>query len=297
MNYRLSGCLSLSLFTWRGGFSRGINFRNRGSERLNIWKKPAKQRVPMTSIEGLIGLVVIGLAIAFMIVFSVQDRKSKIPLRRIPAMEHLSRMVGLAVEEGRRIHISFGRGNFLDSHAASTLTNTALLKEVLKQSAGSDRPPAITSGDGTTTLLAIDVLYSTRRAGIIGDRVDSRRGRLSGVTPLSYAAGMLPSLHQEQTSMMVTGGTLGAELNLILDTADDESIHILTASDSPVGQAVAFSSPGDVLLGEEIFALPAYMNAGSMYPASLLAEDSLRWLLIVFIILGAILRSIGLTIL
>jgi hypothetical protein len=114
---------------------------------------------------------------------------------------------------------------------------------------------------------------------------------------MSYAVGVLPALQNEQTSMMVTGGMLGAELNLILDTAEDESVNILTSSDSPVGQAVAFASPVDVLLGEEIFALPAYLNAGSMYSASLLAEDSLRWLLIVLIILGAVLRSIGLTIL
>ncbi len=251
----------------------------------------------MTSLDSLIGLVIIGLTTAFMLVFTLQDRKSRLPLRRILAMERLARAIGLSVEDGRRIHVTFGRGNFFNSHAASTLTNTALLKEVLKRTSGSDRPPAISSGDGISTLLAVDGLNSAQHAGFASERVDARRGRLTGVTPMSYAAGALSALHYEQTSMMVAGGMLGAELQLILDTAEDESVKILAAPDSPVGQAVAFASPVDMLIGEEIFALPGYLNAGSMYSASLLAEDSLRWLLIVFILLGAALRSIGLSIL
>lgn len=251
----------------------------------------------MASLDNLIGLAFIGLTIAFMLVFALQDRRSKLPLRRIAAMERLDRLTGLAVEDGRRVHISMGRGNFLDSHAASTLTNTALIKEIVTRSLGSDRPPAITSGDGTTTILAVDSLDSADNVGFTTERMTARRGRLTGVTPMSHAAGTLPAFQNEQTSMMVAGGMQGAEIRLILDTAEEESVNILTASDSPVGQAVAFSSPGDVLIGEEIFAMPAYMNAGSMYSASLLAEDALRWLLILILIIGALLQSFGMSIL
>lgn len=251
----------------------------------------------MLAFDSLIGLMIIGLAAALMLVFTAQARRSPLPMRPIKAMEHLARAVGLTVEDGRRIHISFGRGEFLDSHAASTVTNTGLLKEVLKRSAGSDRPPSITSGDGLSTLLAVDTLYSSRQGGISSDRIDARRGRLAGTSPMSYAAGVLPALQSEQTSMLVAGGMLGAEISLIIDTAEDESVNILAASDSPVGQAVAFASPVDVLLGEEIFGLPAYLNPGSIYAGSLLAQDALRWILILFLIMGAILRAIGLAIL
>ena len=95
---------------------------------------------------------------------------------------------------------------------------------------------------------------------------------------------------------MILGGALGAETRLILDVADEEQVHILAAPDSLVGQSIAFSSPVDLLIGEEIFALPAYLRAGSMYSSSLLAEDSLRWILIAFMLVGAALRSIGLQI-
>ena len=246
----------------------------------------------MPGIDTLIGLMVIGLVLALMLVFTASARRSPLPLRPIKAMEHLARIVGLSVEDGRRLHVSFGRGDFLDSHAASTATNTALLKEVLKQSAGSDRPPSVTAGDPISTLLAVDTLYSS----ISSERMDARRGRLAGTSSMAYAAGTLPALQSEQTSMMVTGGMLGPEISLILDTAEDESVNILAAPDSPVGQAVAFASPVDVLLGEEIYAMPGYMNKGSIYAASLLAQDALRWVLIIFLVMGAILRALGLSI-
>ncbi len=63
----------------------------------------------MTSLDSLIGLVIIGLTTAFMLVFTLQDRKSRLPLRRILAMERLARAIGLSVEDGRRIHVTFGR--------------------------------------------------------------------------------------------------------------------------------------------------------------------------------------------
>jgi hypothetical protein len=250
----------------------------------------------MTSLENLIGLMVVVLTAAFIIVFALQDRKHQLPFRRILALEKLDKAIGISVEDGRRMHVSFGRGEFLGVHAASALTNAAALEEISKRSIGSDRPPAATSGNGTSTLLAVDVLQSAHRYGFSQERLDARRGRLAGVTPMSYATGILSALQSEHTSTMILGGALGAEIRVVLDTAEDEQVHLLAAPDSLVGQSVAFSSPVDLLIGEEIFALPAYLKAGSMYSGSLLAEDSLRWLLIAVMLLGAALRSIGLQI-
>lgn len=244
-------------------------------------------------IDSLLGVMVIVLTFAFMGVFSVQDRRARIALRRIRAMDRLEQDIGMTVENGRRVHVSLGRGQFLDSHAAGTLTGASVLKEVLIRSAGSDRPPAMTSGDGVGTLLGLDLLQSMQGDLFVNDYLDARRGRLAGVTPFSFAVGLLPALETEQTSKLIATGTFGAEINLILDSAEDESVKILAAPDSPVGQAVAFCSPVDVLIGEEIYALPAYLKVGHIFTASLMAEDTLRWLLIVFIIIGAVLRSLG----
>ena len=69
----------------------------------------------MTSLENLIGLMVVVLTAAFMIVFAFQDRKQRLPFRRIAALERLDKEVGLSVEDGSRIHVSFGGVNSLDT--------------------------------------------------------------------------------------------------------------------------------------------------------------------------------------
>jgi hypothetical protein len=248
------------------------------------------------SIENMIGLVVVVLTAGFLVIFALYDRKRRLQFRQIRALEKMDRAIGLSVENGTRLHVSLGRGEFLGMPAASILTNMAVLEEIARRTSGSDHPPSATSGSGVTTLLAVDILQSSRQSGFSRERMDSRRGRLAGTTPLTYAAGVLPTIYNEQTSSILLTGTMGAEIRLILDAAEDEELQILAAPDSLIGQAVAFSSSVDLLIGEEIFAIPAYLHAGSMYTASLLAQDSLRWIVIIFMIIGAALRSIGLQI-
>ena len=48
------------------------------------------------------------------------------------------------------------------------------------------------------------------------------------------------------------------------------------------------------LVGEEIYAAGAYVNAGPMHAASLQAQDVLRWLLVAVILGGTILKLLGL---
>jgi len=250
----------------------------------------------MISLENLIGLMLVVLTAGFLMVFSLQNRRQALPIRNIQALKKIVKSIGTSVEDGRRIHFSFGRGEFLGYHAAGVISNTAALEEITRRTLGSDRPPALTSGNAVSTILAGDILNSASRMGFTQERIDARRARLAGVTPMSYAAGVLPGLLSEQTSTMILGGSLGIEMRLLLDTAENEQVRILAAPDSLIGQAIAFASPSDILVGEEIFALPAFLRERSVYSASLLAQDSLRWLVISFLLLGAALRSIGLQI-
>jgi hypothetical protein len=48
------------------------------------------------------------------------------------------------------------------------------------------------------------------------------------------------------------------------------------------------------LIGEELYAAGAYIRAGSMHTASLHAQDVLRWLLVLSILAGVVLKLAGL---
>jgi hypothetical protein len=54
-----------------------------------------------------------------------------------------------------------------------------------------------------------------------------------------------------------------------------------------------YATADEPLLGEELYAAGAYLGEDAVHKASLQAQDILRWVLIGAIILGAILKLLG----
>jgi hypothetical protein len=47
------------------------------------------------------------------------------------------------------------------------------------------------------------------------------------------------------------------------------------------------------MIGEEIFAGGAYLNVGPLHRASLRAQDAIRMLIVALILIGTVLRALG----
>jgi hypothetical protein len=215
------------------------------------------------------------------------------PLRLIEAYERLNRAVGLAVENGTRLHISLGRGNFFTSRAGSALAGLAMLRRLSERTSVSDRPPVVTSGDASLSILSQDTLQAGYRAAGAQDQYRFTTGRLTGLTPFSYAAGALPAIHDENVSANIVIGDLGAESALLAEAADRENTSLIAASDDLSAQSIFFATAQDPLVGEELFAAGAYVGAGASHEASLHVQDILRWIVILAIILGSVLKFLG----
>jgi hypothetical protein len=80
---------------------------------------------------------------------------------------------------------------------------------------------------------------------------------------------------------------------LLTDAAERQNEFTLAASDSFAAQAVMYASAREPLIGEELFAVPAYLQSGPVYQASLRAQDVLRWLLVAALLGGSILAFLG----
>ena len=97
----------------------------------------------------------------------------------------------------------------------------------------------------------------------------------------------------EQVSSNLLIGNFGPEAALIMDAADQKGVYTLAASDALSAQSVFYALSEDPLVGEELFAIPAYLQAGAVYRASLSVQDVLRWLVILLLIAGVILKIVG----
>jgi hypothetical protein len=211
----------------------------------------------------------------------------------IEAYERLNRSVGLAVEMGTRLHISLGRGNFVASRGGSAFAGLAMLRRLAERTSVSDRPPVVTSGDASLAILSQDTLQSGFRAAGAEDQYRFTTGRLTGLTPFSYAAGALSTIHDENVSANIVIGDLGAEAALLAEASDRQDTSLIAASDDLSAQAVFFATSQDPLIGEELFAAGAYVGAGPSHEASLHVQDILRWLIILAMILGSLLKLVG----
>ena len=241
---------------------------------------------------GLVGFGFIFLSAALMGGVAALQRKSSPAFREIPAFKRLRHAVGRVVEDGTRLHLSLGRGALATPQSASALEGLVLLRRLAELTSAGDQPPIATSGDAALAILSQDTLQTGSQASSQG-AYDPTAGRLTGLTPFSYAAGTIPTIRDENISTNVLIGNFGVEAALMTDAAERENTFTLAASDNLTAQAVLFASAREPLIGEELYAAGAYVDAGPLHAASLTVQDILRWLIIVVILVGAFLKLIG----
>ena len=244
--------------------------------------------------SGFLGLGFVLIFFMLMLFFTATARKGgKYSLREIPAFAKLRRGIGLAVEAGQRLHISLGHGGVSGLQGASALLGLSMLQRIARAASVSDRPPVATSGEATQAVLSQDTLRSVYHAIGADNQFEAKLGQLTGLTPFSFAAGALPIVFDWQVSVNILAGHFGSEVALITDAAERTGGLTLAGSDSIPAQAVLYVAAQEPLIGEELYAGGAYIQAGPMHLASVRVQDVLRWVLAAIILAGAALKLVG----
>jgi hypothetical protein len=247
------------------------------------------------TLSGLLGLGFIVIFVGLIFFFLVIGRtRPGVTLRKIEAFTKLQRAIGLAVEAGSRLHISIGWGGVIGSESASAFVGLSILERLARSASTGDNPPVATAGEGVLGTLAQDTLRGTYQRIGMGEQFEATSGRVTGLTPFSYAVGTMPLVSDDNTGANVLAGHYGSEVALITDAGERSDNLTLAGTDSLPAQSVLYATAHEPLIGEELYASGAYLNIGPMHDASLRAQDILRWVLIVIIVLGAIAKLLGL---
>lgn len=241
---------------------------------------------------GVLGLGFVLFFLGLILIFAFLGRRGReVSLRPIPAFDRLQKAIGRAVEAGNRLHVSIGSGDITGPQAAVALVGLTILNRIARDTTISDRPPVATSGDGSLAILSQDVMRSAARE--IGAEYSPFSGRLTGVTPFSYAAGAMTVVQDEEVGASILIGSFGVEAALINEIGERSGGMTLAGTDNLPGQAVLYATAQEPLIGEETFAGGAYLDAGPTHTASLRAQDWLRWLIIASLLLGALAKFFG----
>jgi hypothetical protein len=238
------------------------------------------------------GFILIALGLILFYEFFTRDQH-KFNLREIPAFKRFRREVDLAVEAGNRLHISLGRGNIHDLPGGAGFIGLTILDSCARAASNGDRPPVVTAGDSVLTILSQDTLQSTYRSLATEQRYDPTNTRLTGLTPMAYAAGAIPTIRDEQVNANFFAGHFGSEVALLSDSSERSHSLSVAGTDNIHAQAILYANSEETLLGEELYAAGAYLGANSTHIASLRMQDVVRWVLVGVMILGAILKLLG----
>jgi hypothetical protein len=248
----------------------------------------------MSILATALGLFFIILYAGLILIFSL-PRMNKKPfiLRKIEGIEKLKLAIGLTVEAGTRIHISLGNADLLSPYNSSAIAGLSVLEQVALISPLADRQPIATSGNGAIAVLSQSVFKNSLEGKSATGLMANNQGQLSGTTPLSYAAGAINVITKDQVSANVFLGNYGSEVALLGQNSHQMKAITLGASDSLTAQAVLFAASDDPLIGEELFALPAYLGSKRIHIASIKIQDFFRWVLIFIMLAGAVLKFLG----
>jgi hypothetical protein len=240
-----------------------------------------------------IGIVVLLLFLGLLIGFAAFGRRWPAVLRPLRGFDELSTAIERAVEAGERVHLSLGTGSVIGSDSAPALAGLAMLSRIATATTMSDKPVVVTAGDGAMALLAQDTLRAAYDRARASERFQPISGRMLGPTPFTYIASLPILIETEDVSVHLLAGSFGAEGGLAADFGERRQAFVLAGTDDAQSQALLYVTAEYPLIGEEVFAGGAYLKVGPFHLASLRTQDMVRTLIVVLILIGTILSTLG----
>lgn len=224
-----------------------------------------------------------------------KEQGKQFTLRRIRGYEAAREGLSRAAETGRALHTSPGTGGVSASGAstASTLAGLAIVESMAHASAITGAPVQATTNDAVAFALTENAIRrGYQRAGWSMERESGGARFLTHNDPLAYVAGAAEVVAQQKASHAVIAGQFGPEVMFLLEAQRRSGANQIAGSSDPQAVALMVLAADQTLIGEEIFASGAYLDRRKSHIASLLAQDGLRWIVILAIIAGFIAANI-----
>jgi hypothetical protein len=214
-------------------------------------------------------------------------------LRRIRSLDGLLHLVSRAVESGQKIHISLGTGRLTDTTTATTLAGLAVLDSIAERGCGSGAAPIVTVADPMVLHAAQDSLRQAFNRSGRPKEFSNNQVELVAPQPVIYAQGASMHLHPKETAANLMIGSFGTEALLLAEPGAQRNITQVAGTDDPQAMATLIAAVDSPVIGEEIYAISAYLNRKPAHLASLKAQDIMRVGVIALIVIATLLRTIG----
>ncbi len=242
--------------------------------------------------EDAAALVVLLIALLLFLVLTIRGRlRAQVTLRPIPAYERLEELASQAAESDRPIHVALGTGQLGTESTPEMVMGLTVLDYVARRASVCDQPIMATTGDAATFTAAQGIVRSAARDAGIEPEQDERAVVFYGPEPYAYAAGAADLESDCEPVALAMFGRWGAEGLWLSEAAGDADTPKVGGAAQPEAAALLQASLDDCVSGEELFAAGAYLHRRN-HVGSLLAQDALRVVVALAIIVGAVFASV-----
>ncbi len=174
--------------------------------------------------------------------------------RQLAGIDQIPQWTTQSIESNRPLHLAFGDAGVGGENTPAALAEAEFFYHIIQRANSSDMPPIVSLSAAAAVPLGQDTL---RRAWHKGDYLS----RLQWYPQdLAYAGAVTASMAVDEPVAHIMAGGFGAELALMLDSADRRGQASLAVSDRLDGQAVAYALADHALIGEELFAASSYVS-------------------------------------
>jgi hypothetical protein len=246
----------------------------------------------LISSSSVLTLGFVALAILLLLV-ALAISGGRVRLRPHAAYEQLKAAVTDAAESGKPMHLSAGTGDVGGGNTAETLAGVTAVAAVAMRAANAHVPFVMTTPSPVVLPLLQAATEEAYRAAGVPDEYDPAQVRFAGEDRSAYAVHATDVVtHLPAGTSMITGA-LGEEILLIAEPSRLAGAQQIIGSASARALPYALMSAEHTIRGEEIFAAGAYLAGKRAHLASLLAQDWLRLSVVVAIIAGVVIKTMG----
>ena len=242
----------------------------------------------------LVGWIFIGVAAVLFLLTRVIKVKGYSP-RSFPFIRHYQESRTASIERGWHQQVVLGYQLWSEAYPGLGLSALATARQLLDDESLASGKVTLATSTGSLVVFAHQIVQGAYQGGFSEQLLEERAGAVVyGVLPLAFTTGLLASLHFRPTGTVTLLGDYGPEAALIADKVQGQpGSSVFAAAGSITSQAVLFLTAQDLLLGETVYALPALLKPDRPHLSALAVEDLLRVGLIVLLVVGAVLKMMG----
>jgi len=231
---------------------------------------------------------------ATLIYFIRRSMAGKLPnLRRLPAIDAIDEALGRASEMGKTVLFSHGTGTLESSEAAGSLAAIAALPYIARKCAQLELQLFLPTGSHTAYNVLSEVAREAYQLEGKPELFNQNNVQYLSSVSRAYSAGVMSTLMTQNVGAAIMLGSYHHAGLMLVETANRVGALAVGGTDS-TAQIPWFVAGCDyALIGEEIYALGAYISKDPISVGGLAGLDILKAVILAIMALGVVLFQVG----